>query len=736
MSDILAIQRRVKRHHTFAILLIAVLIIGVFYFTRVLIGYQQNDAAVINAAGKQRMLSQKIALHAARISSLPNQEARASEAERLNAAIDEFEKNHLKLTFGGGDPARQALSPEVFYLYFSGNPSLDSRITRYINTARSFLRPQGGESSISGDSLEQLLIELNQVVTQLELESNNRNNRLQMFESIGLGLILLTLLIEMKFIFGPLNTLIRGTFDDLVRAKNRAARLQKRAELANQAKSQFLANMSHELRTPLNGVFGLLDLAMEKENGPEKNALIKKAKSSGKQLLVVINDILDIAKIESKKLSIEQYDFSLDKVLDETLAPVAILCDNKGLSFETQLAPDLPEYLNGAGNRFAQILNNLLSNAVKFTESGKVVVKISCRGNDKDLLLSVDVIDTGIGLTEEQQTQVFNPFTQADNTTTRRFGGTGLGLTIVSELVSALGGQLTLESEPSQGSCFSFELPFKTVEEPPFVLPSTFDPSFSDFSQHRVAVVDDLTVSQNFVVHQLQKLDIQPAVYASAEAFFNAGSYDFDLFVVDLHMPDVDGLDLTRKIKANLPSDSQARFILLSAAAELIAGESEARGLFDYVFDKPMDESRFFDAVIESLSDADTDHEPENFSILVAEDNDVNAHIAVTILESQGYQVHRVVDGQQAVDACNDTSLDFDLILMDINMPNLDGYQATQAIRQDLQLELPIIALTANSFEEDKEKSRSAGMNHHLTKPLVKEELLQTIKMNLGESFI
>ena len=536
-----------------------------------------------------------------------------------------------------------------------------------------------------------------------------------------------------KRLFNPTFERVNRSYNQLNKQMERATQMRKKAELANKTKSQFLANMSHEIRTPLNGVFGMLEIAQSKQDEEEKNELISKARQSGAQLLTVINDILDIAKIESNRLNMDSFDFCLPHILEEALAPIAILCEQKQLTFTSQVAEDIPSFLYGAGNRLVQVLTNLLNNAVKFTQHGGVKVSVNYRAHGEKVTLIIKVSDTGIGLSEQQKEEVFKPFVQADDSTSRQYGGTGLGLAICAELVAKMSGTLTVESELNFGSTFTLEVPFKVSSTIEPELPAIFHPNLPELSECKVAVVDDLAISRRFLTHQLAKLQIHPDVYERSTTCLENVDRGYALYIVDLQMPDIDGLELTKQIKEKAGSQHPPKFILLSATADNFSDFLNEDNIFDYCFSKPMDESRFFDAVIECLCPKQQLHEPSDFSILIAEDNEVNAQVAMHFLSSVGYRVTRVANGQQAIDACQAEDADFDLILMDINMPVLDGYQATEFIRDELLLTIPIIALTANAFEEDKETSLSVGMDFHLTKPLVKDELLQTIRMSLGE---
>lgn len=733
MQSAYSLTDDLRRRYRLAVALTSILVLASFVAVFVLSSNQQKDAHIVNIAGMQRMLSQKIALHIERLQHEPN--APESLWRALSNAVIKFELNHLALT--GASQENHLLNEQIKSMYFSGVPSLDQQIRQYIDASKNAAQKQEVVSAVffQTENVENLLAALNDVVTEYEKNSSQRSEWMQQLILTAMGVLLLLVLVEIKLIFQPILRLVRNTIEQLTAEKLAAAELQHKAELANSAKSQFLANMSHEIRTPLNGFFGMLELARGQQDLKAKNELIGKAQRSGRQLLSVINDILDIAKIESRKLVMEDYDFATDQLLDEVLSPFATVCESKGLDFSVFIDDKLPEVLYGPGNRLGQIINNLLSNAVKFTEQGEVRVNIRSQFNlDDSVALTIYISDTGIGLDKEQQQKIFQPFVQADGSTTRKYGGTGLGLTITTELIENMNGKIEVTSEVNKGSTFIVHLPFKLSQQAELPIALDVDFDLESISHSKIAIVDDLEVSRNFVVHQLQKLKLKPLVFESAEQLVAQEVFDCCLYIVDLHMPDMDGVTLVENIKSSPKCNKDSRFMLLSAACDSVVELQESNPIFDYYFTKPMDEKRFFDAVIESLKRQEDAFDPQRYSILLAEDNDVNAQIATYMLKSQGFRVERVINGQKAVDACKSENMAYDLILMDINMPVMDGYQATHNIRQELNLEIPIIALTANAFEEDKQQSQKMGMAFHLTKPLVKEELLHSIRMCLSPS--
>ncbi len=719
----------IKKKYRLAIFSIGLLVTFSFLLIQAVLSTIASDASTINTAGKQRMLSQKIALYT---------EMMARELEEhdkvkteLIQAIDQFETQHYKLLQSDSPERNEQLAKSIWLGYFSNEPSLHQLILRFITKAKNVVQIDNQEyqGQFNHTDISALLSRLDQMVSLFEQEAEAKLSRL-VWLSLLLWLLALSLLfIELRYIFTPMTWLLKSNLQQLEQERTSALQLQHKAELANKAKSKFLANMSHELRTPMNGIFGMIDIAKQEQDRSQRNRTLNTALQAGQQLLNVINDILDISKIEANKLSVDHSKFSLNQALDTCLAPATIAACDKGLKFNYQiLEPALPEYVEGSSVRLIQVLNNLLSNAIKFTTSGEIEVKVSQQPQEQGFLLKIEIKDTGIGMSEEQLTNVFKPFVQADDSTSRKFGGTGLGLSICNELVKLMNGELSATSRFGQGSTFTVTLPLAYCTEK---LDQSLDLTklkLKNPAQYRVAIVDDLRSSLMHLRFLLEKLSLEPDIFDSPVEFLKSSPQQYNLVITDLHMLELNGVELAKA----LPK-SQAK-ILISAALdshEVYSADNLPAKLFSSVFTKPINEPRFLKGVVEALEVDSLKHNPEEFSILLAEDNDLNARIAVHMLNQLGYQVFRVENGQQALEACLKPEIQVDLVLMDINMPVMDGKEATLLIRERLGDDLPIIALTANAYEEDKRESLEIGMNHHLTKPLVKEELVQTIQYYL-----
>ncbi|MDA0162525.1 response regulator [Solirubrobacter ginsenosidimutans] len=498
------------------------------------------------------------------------------------------------------------------------------------------------------------------------------------------------------------------------------------ARAASQAKSDFVANMSHEIRTPLNGVIGMLELLEDTPLSDEQRALIETAVASGDALLGVINDVLDFSKIEAGKLELERRPFDPRDLIESTCAMLAPQAQAKGVELTLLIDDSVPGTLGGDEHRLRQVLTNLLANAIKFTALGEVSVRVEAeRPDDGHAALRVHVGDTGIGIAPAQLAQLFEPFTQADTSTTRRFGGTGLGLAISRRLVSIMGGELTAESEPGLGSAFHVQIPFEVVDakrssrRSRVVIPAAT----------RVLVVDDNAANREIVqVYLRGRVAVCDAAADGAQALAlmeAAASADrpYALVLLDSEMPELSGAEVARAIR-EAPALRSSRLVMLTSAGETASPD------VDRSLTKPVRRA----ALLETLAEVLTGAEPEAAEaveppaggrgcVLVAEDNPVNQIVIETLLARRGIQVELVSDGLEAVARVDPER--HDAIFMDCQMPNLDGYAATARIRagEAYGQHIPIVAMTAHAFAGDRERCLAAGMDDYLSKPLRSEDL-------------
>jgi two-component system sensor histidine kinase/response regulator len=535
------------------------------------------------------------------------------------------------------------------------------------------------------------------------------------------------------------------------------------AEDATRAKSDFLANMSHEIRTPMNAVIGMAHLALKTDLSPRQYDYLKKIDISAKALLGIINDILDFSKIEAGKLDMESVDFQLEDTLDHISTLVGIKTQEKGLELLFKTDPSVPTALVGDPLRLGQILINLSNNAVKFTDSGEIVISTELiQKDDAQVTLKFSVQDTGIGMTAEQAARLFQPFVQADSSTTRKYGGTGLGLTISKRLAEMMGGEIWVESEPGRGSTFSFTANLGLGKE---TAKKRFKPS-PDLRGMKVLVVDDNATSRDIFQEILESFSFEVVPAASAPEGLTqlekaSESRPFELVIMDWQMPGMDGIEASRRIKSHTGLSKIPPIVLVTAyGREEVMQQAEEVGLEGFLL-KPVSPSMLFDAIMQALGKAAPEvsrvaqrkeqeakalESIQGACVLLVEDNEINQQVAKEILEGAGLKVVVANNGQEAVDAVKTNP--YDAVLMDVQMPVMDGYTATHKIREwekevrgqkteagkegsalsPQSSELPIIAMTAHAMAGDEDKSLKAGMNGHVTKPIDPDQLFATLQ--------
>jgi len=505
------------------------------------------------------------------------------------------------------------------------------------------------------------------------------------------------------------------------------------AETATKAKSDFLANMSHEIRTPMNAIIGLNSLLAKTGLTEKQRDYVNKIDNSAKNLLGIINDILDFSKIEAGMLSMEAIEFDIDEVLNSISNVLGLKAFDKGIELVITKSWDVPRYLIGDQLRLGQVILNLVSNSIKFTESGEVIIRIQNEciyGNKINLAISVE--DSGIGMTEEQLSRLFNAFTQADSSTTRKYGGTGLGLTISKILVEMMDGTLDVESKYGQGSRFFFNAVFEIGKEKPQMV------RFSDdLTAMKVLVVDDNSAARSVMKEYLKSFRFNVEAVSSGFEAINTIDESYKLIVLDWRMPGIDGLETWIRIKEKL-GDHVPNAIMVSAYdKDEIADKAKQAGI-EKILIKPVSQSLLYDTILDIVGTKKSANknigDNNNIAnlndirgarVLLVEDNYINQQVAKEILENEGFWVDIADNGQVAVALVADYS--YDIVLMDLQMPVLDGYQAAIQIRLNRSQGLPIIALSADAMEGTKERVMSAGMNDYLTKPINTGKLFEML---------
>jgi len=534
---------------------------------------------------------------------------------------------------------------------------------------------------------------------------------------------------------------------DLLSMQKELEQAMEVAREASQSKSDFLANMSHEIRTPMNAIIGLSHLALNTGLTPRQQDYqqdyLKKIHSSAQSLLGIINDILDFSKIEAGKLDMEAIEFDLAETLESLASMISVKTSEKGLEFLVDVATEVPMGLVGDPLRLGQVLINLANNAVKFTEQGGITLKVTQASElDDAVMLRFEVQDSGIGLSEEQMGKLFQSFSQADGSTTRKYGGTGLGLTISKKLTEMMGGEIGVESTPGEGSTFWFTARMGLAEHLPARPELTASP---DLKGMRVLVVDDNPTAREILTRQLQQFGLSSdEVPSGAEAIsaLEQAVVDqpYSLVLMDWNMPGMTGLEASKRIKEDPKLDNNPPHIIMVSAygREDLLHQSEALGLDGYLI-KPVNESTLFDTIMQTFGKevqtsgtAATHGAPQlpeqvtGARLLLVEDNEINQQVAQEILEGAGTRVSIARHGQEALDMLAKES--FDGVLMDMQMPVMDGITATVEIRKQPQYkDLPIIAMTANAMAGDRDRCLAAGMNDHVIKPIDIKELFEVL---------
>lgn len=532
------------------------------------------------------------------------------------------------------------------------------------------------------------------------------------------------------------------------RAEIDLRRAVEKAEQANRAKSDFLANVSHELRTPMNAIIGMTDLVLQEDLTADIRDSLTVARESADTLLHLLNDLLDFSKMKSGKFDLAPEPFSLHAALDATLKSLALSASEKGLELNCEIHSDVPPRLVGDATRLRQVVSNLVGNAVKFTEEGEVSIDVAVQERtDHDVVLRFRVADTGIGISPEDQQRVFAPFTQADSSSTREYHGSGLGLTIALELIERMGGRVRLESEVGKGTKFHFTAEFALDDENEAGTAVDWNVSLRNLQGLRVLVVDDNATNRRILQRTLRNWGLNPTVCESGDEALQvmrqaAEEEPFPLVVLDAVMPGMDGFEVAARIKADQSLAAATILMLSSADRQRFARRADELGLAVFL-EKPVSRDDLAIAILSACLGEETSPETKTRSdveqgppfparVLVVEDTPANWQLLERILHKRGHEPVIAQNGREALDLCRRQR--FDVVLMDVQMPTMDGFQATAAIRaidpsaehDGTPPDVPIIAMTAHAMKSDEARCLAAGMDAYVSKPIDAKALLRT----------
>jgi len=737
------IWRKTTLYYVVALTTVAILSIVGQILIQQSLKQQEADSQVVNVAGRQRMLSQKIVKCAMTIRYAKTSQQKEKYGEELKNARNLWYNSYRDLKNGNISKGFTPHNSEIILDKFEKiEPNFD-RMLKSIDQIFLVSDTTMLDSAIKTLLLNEhsYLLGMDAIVNQYASEAKARVEWLTMVEKTLLTLTLLILALEGILIFRPIVGKIRDVIVQLDQQNGQLKELNEELNVAriaalesSRAKSAFLATMSHEIRTPMNGVIGMTSLLQNTKLNTEQQEFLSIIRSSGENLLSLINDILDFSKIEANKVELEQHPFDLYQCIEDAVDLFAENAYDKKLELISYIAAGTPRWVISDSTRIRQIIVNLLSNAIKFTSRGEVVIKV-----EPDLKIPekihFSVQDSGIGIDEESQKNLFESFVQADSSTTRKFGGTGLGLSICKSLTELLGGEIWVESEEGRGTTFHFNILIELDDK----VTSDQEKRVKLLQDKHVLIVDDNAVNRQIQEKMVAEWGMIPHVYESP---FNVMAYvskldHIEVAILDMDMPELDGLKLARLLKEWYPElpilifssigDFTKDDILFATMTKPVKREA-LKHILICVFESESGQTE--QHVIKTKSHSEelmpVDFKP--MQILLVEDNPVNQKVAKAMLKRMGYDADMVGNGLEAVRAVKMKT--YDIVLMDVHMPEMDGVEATSKIRSMIEEEKQpwIIALTANAMQGDKEKFLDSGMDDYISKPVRIEDLQKAFR--------
>ncbi|MDM8565492.1 response regulator [Candidatus Halobeggiatoa sp. HSG11] len=729
------------KRYALAVAIISIFVTLTFISMYMFLNVQSNYAATINISGKQRMLSQRIALYANNLIyyEANNCQLYEKDVTTLIKTIDLMQNVHNALLHGNKsytDATNLDLSKAISDIYYQPPFKLDEMVNKFLTHARVITNIPCGTLSKSDPDLlvlsdmakNNLLIGLNAIVTEYQKESEANVSLIVQTKAMLWIFTLFVLFLEVMLIFRPM---VRYAVDKAKKLREQNDELKQAkilAEQAARAKTDFLATMSHEIRTPLNGVVGMTNLLLNTSLTAQQREFVDTIRLSSDTLLTVINDILDFSKIELGRIVLEEEPLEIRTFIEETFDLFAAKALNKNLELLYLVNDEVPSWIRGDATRIRQILANLINNAIKFTEHGEVFVSAELKSKvEKNIELLITVTDTGVGIPKNKLNKLFKAFSQVDSSVTREYGGTGLGLVISKRLCELMGGKIWVESEVDEGSIFSFTLQVAICDAPK----SMFEPKIELLQGQHVLVVDDNVNNQRILNHLLHSWNCSTSTVGSGKKALAWLQHDnkCDVAIIDRYMPEMDGVQLAQAIH-EMPNRQELPLIVLTTIDELENSLEKSKLLFQASICKPIKQAHLLNMLNYVLTGVKNKRRVKTtkidtslakrlpLRILLAEDDIINQKISLLTLEKMGYSIDVANNGLEVLSALKENF--YDIILMDLHMPQMDGLTATKAIVEKYPVsERPkIIATTASAMYNVRKQCVEAGMDDYMTKPL------------------